>query len=239
MKNSVKNPRLIICLALLCAAAMLSGGCRQDVKYFLYYPHSISGTVQSSSDWQEFDIPPLKLEEKEFLVITFNQNGRMLCQNDISAYHLCSPAAQAEYNRLSEEYNATLIEESNSPKLDSLNNQRTKVVESEPLPDLQIELVTESGDVEIYEPRFYGGAKGRILPFDFLECNYTSWNRAKLDDGEDRETAKYSYAENRAHERKCNASRAKIFVKMRLRSVAGMNVESIKLDNYYSPFAIR
>ena len=238
MKNAAKNFRLLISIAAICAAAML-GGCRQDVKYFFYYPHSIAGAIEPSAEWREFKISPLKLEEKEFLVIAFNQDERTLCQNDISAYHLCSPAAQAENKRLSEEYNTTLLGPENFPKLDSLNDQRTKVVESEPLPDLQIELVTESGETEIYEPRFYGGAQGRILPFDFRECNRTSWNRAKLDAGEDRENAKYSYDENRAHERKCEESRAKTFVKMRLRSAAEMNVESIKLDNYYTPFAIR
>ena len=238
MKSVVKYSRLIICLVVLCAA-MLSRGCREDVKYFLYYPRSVTGAIQSSPDWQEFEISPLKLEKKEFLVIAFNQDGRTLCQNDISAYHLCSPAAQAEKDRLSEEHRAIPIREPNFPELDRLHIERTKIVEREPLPDLQIELVTASGEVELYEPRFYMGAKGQTLPFDFRECNRTAWNRAKLNAGEDRETARYSYAENRAHERKCEESRAKTFVKMRLRSVAGMNVESIKLDSYYSPFAIR
>ena len=237
MKNTTRNSRLMICLAVLCAAML--GGCRQDVKYFLYYPHSVSGAIQPAADWREFGISPLKLEEKEFLVITFNQDGRTLCQNDLSAYHLCSPAAQAEYNRLREEGRAIPLSESISPELARLNIERTKIVEREPLPDLQIELLTESGEVEIYEPRFYGGAKGRVLPFDFHECNRTTWNRAKLDAGASRESAKYSYEEIHDHERKCDESRAKTFVKMRLRLPAGMNVESIKLDNYYSPFAIR
>ena len=239
MKNSFKNSRLIVCLIALCAAAMLLGGCRQDVKYFSYYPHPLLGAIEPAADWREFSIPPLNLDKKEYLVVTFNQDGRTLCQNDISAFHLCSPAAQAEYNRLLEEYRAIHIDgtQENHEKLKILNDQRTKVVENEPLPDLQIELLTESGEVEIYEPRFYGGAKGTELPFDFHECNYTVWNRAKLDAGEDRETAKYLYSEIDDQERKCVESRAKTFVKMRVLSPAGMNVESIKLDNYYSPFS--
>ena len=238
MKKDFKKFRSMIYVTTCCAVIFLSG-CRQDVKYFLYYPHSILGAVQPSADWQEFDISPLKLEEKEFLVVTFNQDGRTLCQNDISAYHLCSPAAQAEYKRLLEEYRQIPVETSNFAELDRLNDERTKVVEREPLPDLQIELLTAAGETEIYEPRFYGGAKGQILPFDFHECNQTVWNRAKLDAGEDREAAKYSEAENKAHDRTCDESRQKTFVKMRVRSSAGMKVESIKLENYYSPFAIR
>ena len=238
MKNTVKNFRLVICIAAVCAALML-GGCRQDVKYFLYYPHPVTGAIQPSADWREFNILPLKLDEKEYLVVTFNQDGRTLCQNDISAYHLCSPAAQAEYNRLLEKYRAVPVEESNFPKLDSLNDQRTKTVEQEPLPDLQIELLTEAGEVEIYEPRFYGGAQGRELPFDFHECNYTAWNRAKIDAGENRETAEYSDAEKNLHHRKCDESHRKTFVKMRVLSPRTMNVEAIKLDNYYSPFSVR
>lgn len=239
MKNAFKNARLVICLIGCGLLTTFLGGCRQDVKYFLYYPHPISGAIQPLADWQEFNISPLKIDEKEYLVITFNQDGRTLCQNDISAHHLCSPAAQAEYNRLLEEYREIPVEESNFPKLKILNHQRTKVVENEPLPDLQIELLTESGEVEIYEPRFFDGAKGTELPFTFHECNYTAWNRAKLDAGEDRETAEYSGAEKDSHHRKCEESHRKTFVKMRVLSPARMNVESIKLDNYYSPFAIR
>lgn len=35
------------------------------------------------------------------------------------------------------------------------------------------------------------------------------------------------------------ADYAKTFVKMRVRSPVGMNVEAIELENYYSPFSIR
>lgn len=62
---------------------------------------------------------------------------------------------------------------------------------------------------------------------------------AKLDAGEDIETAEYSSAEKESHHRVCEESRVKTFIKMRFRSPAGMNVKAIKLDNYYSPFSIR
>lgn len=240
MKNIIKNARLVICLIGCGLLATFLGGCRQDVKYFLYYPHPITGAIQPSADWQEFSLSPLKLDKKESLVVTFNQDGRKICHNDLSGIHLCSPAAQAEYNRLLEEYRAILIDNTpeNHEKLKNLNAQRTKVVVNEPLPDLQIQLLTESGDVEIYEAAFSAGAEGQKLPFDFHECNYSSWNRAKLAAGEDRETAKYSEAENKAHNRKCDESHQKTFVKMRVLSPTRMNVESIKLDNYYSPFSI-
>ena len=239
MKNTFKNARLVICLIGCGLMTTFLGGCRQDVKYFLYYPHPITGAIQPSADWQEFSISPLKIDEKEYLVITFNQDGRTLCQNDISAFHLCSPAAQAEKNRLLEKLRALPNDLSEQAEFDRVVSEMTKVVENEPLPDLRIELLTESGEVEIYEPRFYGGAKGTELPFDFQECNYAAWNRAKLDAGEDRETAEYSDAEKKSHHRTCDESRRKTFVKMRVLSPTRMNVESIKLDNYYSPFAVR
>jgi hypothetical protein len=239
MKNTAEYSRTITLLVGFLLTVVCLSGCRQDVKYFLYYPHSVLGAIQPAAEWQEFNIPPLKLEKKEYLVVTFNQDGRTICQNDLSAYHLCSPAALVEYNRLLEEYRRIPVETSNFPELDKLNNERTKTVEQEPLPDLQIELLTETGDAEIYEPRFYGGAEGRKLPFEFHECNRTAWDRAKLDAGENRETAEYSGAEKDSHQRACEESQTKTFVKMRVLSPARMNVESIKLENYYSPFAIR
>lgn len=241
MKNISKNIQFIIRLSFCCLMAILLGGCRQDVKYFLYYPHSVLGAVQPSADRQEFSISPLNLEKNEFLVVTFIQDGRTICHNDLSEIHLCSPAAQAEYKRLLEEYRHFLVYEpqNNSEKLKIINREMTNTVEQEPLPDLQIELLTESGEVEIYEMAFTARAEGQKLPFDFHECNYSSWDRAKLKAGVDRDNAQYSDAEKNSHHRKCEESRAKTFVKMRVRSPAGMNVESIKLENYYSPFSIR
>lgn len=238
MKKDFKKLRSIVCVIAYGAAIVLSG-CRQDVKYFFYYPHSVLGAVQPSANWQEFNISPLQLEEKEYLVVTFDEDGRTLCQNDISAYHLCSPAAQAEYHQQLEDLRAIPDDQSNFPQFDSQYLEMTKTVEREPLPDLQIELVTESGETEIYEPRFYDGAEGQMLPFDFRECNYTVWNRAKLAAGVDRESAKYSIEEIYDHQRKCQESHAKVFVKMRVLSPTRMNVESIKLENYYSPFSVR
>ncbi len=241
MKNIFKNIQFIIRLSVCCLIVMLFGGCRQDVKYFLYYPHPILGAIQPSADWREFSISPLNFEKDEFLAVTFNQDGRTICHNDLSEIHLCSPAAQAEYNRLLEEYSHFLVYESqdNSEKLKVINREMTKTVEQEPLPDLQIELLTESGEVEIYETAFTARAEGQKLPFDFHECTYSSWDRAKLAAGEDREIAKYSIDEIYDHERECDESRAKTFVKMRVLSPARMNVEAIKLENYYSPFSIR
>ena len=97
----------------------------------------------------------------------------------LSAFHLCSPAAKAEYNRLLEEYRRILIQtpESNDSKLKILLDKMRKTVESEPLPDLEIELVTESGEVEKYETRHYGFVEDHKLAFEFHDCNQSARDR--------------------------------------------------------------
>jgi hypothetical protein len=216
------------------------GGCR-GIKYLMYYPHPVLGVIQPSAEWQEFTVSPLTLEQYDYLAVKFNSDGWTICQNNLSAFHLCSPAAKVKYNRELDEYRRFLNQTSDSedPKFKFLEDEMTKIVEAEPLPDLQIELLTESGEVEKYEAVFYGGATGSKLSIDFHNCNQTAWDRDKLAAGQSEESAKYSYEEINAHAEKCSESHAKAFVKMRLRSPAGMKIVSIKIESGRSPFAIR
>jgi len=98
---------------------------------------------------------------------------------------------------------------------------------------------SESGEFEKYESRFYGGAENYKLPFDFHQCNQTAWNHDKLAAGQSEQSAEYSPDEKQSHHEKCEISHSKTFVKIRLRSPAGMKIEAIKIENNNSPFAIR
>lgn len=232
--------RLILQFTTFLLLAGTFGGCR-EIKYLMYYPHPVLGAIEPSAEWREFAVSPLTLEKYDFLAVSFTQDGRVPCMSGLSAFHLCSPAAKSEYNRLLEECRRIPIQtpESNDSKLKILQDKMRKTVESEPLPDLEIELVTESGEVEKYETRHYGFVEDHKLAFEFHDCNQSARDPDKLAAGESEESAEYSPQEKNFHHEICQKSHAKTFVKIRLRSAAGMKIEAIKIENNNSPFAIR
>ena len=233
MKNIVK---IMICL--MCVYTI--SGCR-EIKYLAYYPHPLLGTIETSANWQEFAIPPLNFEKYDLLAVTFSQGDRTVCNTGISLFHLCSAEAAKKLGVLLDQYRDELDSrhEPFDPKLEAIQKEMTELVASEPLPDLAIELVTADGETEIYEPGFAGAREDHKLRFDFRNCNQSAWNREKLDAGESEDAAKYSYSEIDAHEKVCDESHAKTYIKLRLRSAAGMKIESIKIENNNSPFAMR
>src|SRR5215212_862221 len=87
VKNNIKYRRLI---KLLTACLLLVGtfsGCR-GIKYLMYYPHPVLGAITPTAQWREFTISPLTLEKYDYLAVSFNQDGRTVCQNNLSAFHL-------------------------------------------------------------------------------------------------------------------------------------------------------
>jgi len=233
MKNLLKVLLLLACVYTL-------NGCR-EIKYLVYYPHPLLGAIETSANWQEFAIPPLNFEKYDLLGVTFSQGDRTVCNTGLSLFHLCSPEASKKLENLLDQYRAQLDGDHDpyDPRLDAIQKEMSDLVASEPLPDLAMELVTEPGDIEIYEPSFAGGREDHKLRFEFRSCNQSTWNREKLDAGVSEDEAKYSYAEIDAHQKACDESHTKTFVKMRLRSPAGMQLKSIKIENANSPFVMR
>ena len=231
-----KIAAVIICMTYLLSLC----GCR-EIKYLAYYPHPLLGKIETSADWQEFTIPPLTFEKYDLLAVTFIQGDRTVCNTGLSLFHLCSPEATKELGLLGKQYSDELINhpESSDVKLKEIQKEMSRIVAAEPLPDLAFDLVTANGETEIYEPAFAGGRDDHKLRFDFRNCNQSSWNREKLDAGESEESSKYSHAEIDAHHELCDESHAKTFVKLRLRSPSGMKIDSIKIENNNSPFAMR
>ena len=230
----------ITALAICLIFCWLLAGCR-SIRYLAYYPHPLLGKIETSADWQEFTIPPLNFEKYDLLSVAFSQGDRTSCNTGLSLFHLCSAEAANKLAILLDQYRAQLNGNNDpyDPKLDAIQKEMAQLVASEPLPDLGFELVTAAGETEIYEPSFAGPREDHKLRFEFRNCNQSSWDREKLDAGVSEDAARYSYAEIDAHQKLCEECHAKTYVKVRLRSPAGMKVEAIKIENNNSPFAMR
>ncbi len=233
MKKTVKNFRLIICLIACCAAAVMLGGCRV-IKHFTY-PHTLAGEVHTFGAWQEVPLDYYRFDERESTNVYFNLDGRTVCLDPAKyarKFHLCSPSSAAEFKRLSKER----FKDYDSP---ARINPILNLVEKEPLPDLEIELVSESGEVSQFQNGYFTVNEPNLLQYQFRDCAYGYYDEELEAAGVDEREAKYSDEEFAAHARKCAETRAKRFVKMRLRSPSGINIESITVVSADPLFSIR